>query len=256
MELRFDDRAVLVTGASRGIGLACAAGFLDSGAKGVVITSRKEENLAEAAERLGAGDRLRAVVARADDPEDAARAVATSIEAYGSCDVLVNNAGTNPVAGNLADIELSAVRKTWAVNQEGPLLHAREAWRQWMAAAGGAVVNVASIAGMEPSPWLGAYNVSKAALLHMTRQLALEMAPRVRVNAVAPGLVRTRFASALYEGREEELAAAHPLRRIGRPEDIATAVLFLASDAASWITGQCIIVDGGATGATGAVGLA
>jgi 3-oxoacyl-[acyl-carrier protein] reductase len=251
MDVRVDDKVALVTGASRGIGEATAAELLASGVRGVVITSRKPDNIEAAAQRLGEADRVVAFVAKADEPEHAADAVAATIDHFGSCDILINNAGTSPAVGELATVDIGAVQKTWAVNQLGPLLYAREAWTQWMAANGGSIVNVASIAGLEPSSWLGAYNVSKAGLIHLTRQLALEMAPGVRVNAVAPAVVRTQLASALWEDREHEVAAAHPLGRIGEPEDVARAIVFLASDAASWITGVTLPVDGGATGAKG-----
>lgn len=251
MDARVDDKVALVTGGSRGIGEATAAELLVSGVRGVVITSRKPENVEAAAERLGESDRVLGVVAKADEPDHAADAVGRAVAHFGSCDILVNNAGTSVAVGELATVELGAVEKTWSVNQLGPLLYAREAWNQWLGDHGGAIVNVASIAGLEPSSWLGAYNVSKAALIHLTRQLALEMAPGVRVNAVAPAIVRTRLASSVYESNEKEVAAAHPLQRIGEPEDIARAIVFLASDAASWITGVTLPVDGGAIGATG-----
>jgi len=251
VDVRVDDKVALVTGASRGIGEACAAELLASGARGVVITSRKAENIEAAADRLGDPDRVLAVVAKADEPNDAASAVGRAIERFGGCDILVNNAGTNPAFGALGDVDLGAVQKTFAVNQMGPLLWSREAWNQAMSKSGGAIVNIASVAGMEPSYGMGAYNISKAALIHLTRQLALEMAPGVRVNAVAPSVVKTQLASALWEGREKEAAAVHPLKRLGEPQDIARAVTFLASDAASWITGVTLPVDGGATQATG-----
>jgi len=120
---------------------------------------------------------------------------------------------------------------------------------------GGSIVNVASVGGLQPGPVIGAYNVSKAAVIHLTKQLALEMAPGVRVNAVAPSVVRTRMSRLLWEGIEEQTAAAHPLRRIGEPDDVAAAIAFLASNAASWITGVVLPVDGGAHGASAAVGL-
>ena len=246
-----DDKVALVTGASRGIGEAAAAELLASGARGVVITSRKPENIEAALARLEEPDRVLGIVAKADEPEHAADAVAGALSHFGACDILVNNAGTSPAVGDLATVDLGAVQKTWAVNQLGPLLYAREAWNQWMESNGGTIVNVASIAGLEPSSWLGAYNVSKAAVIHLTRQLALEMAPGVRVNAVAPAVVRTKLAEALWKDREEETAADHPLARIGEPEDVARAIVFLASDAASWITGVTLPVDGGATGAKG-----
>jgi NAD(P)-dependent dehydrogenase (short-subunit alcohol dehydrogenase family) len=255
MDVRVDGKVAIVTGASRGIGEACAAELLASGATGVTITSRKLENIEEAALRLDDDERVLPMVARADDPDAAMKAVADTIRRFGSLDILVNNAGTNPSAGHLADVDLGAIEKTWSVNQMGPLLFARQAWKQWMHDHGGAIVNIASVGGLQPAPILGAYNVSKAALVHLTRQLALEFAPKVRVNAVAPSVVRTRLAAALWDGIESQTAANHPLHRIGEPEDIARAVTFLVSDAASWITGVTLPVDGGVTGAAGSPSL-
>jgi len=255
VDVRFDGRVGLVTGGSRGIGEAVAAEFLASGAAGVVITSRKAANLDEAVERIGEPGRLMAIEARADDAEAASAAVAAAVERFGALDILVNNAGTNPAPGALADVDLGAVEKTWAVNQLGPLLWARAAWHHWMEEHGGVIINVASVGGLEPGPVLGAYNVSKAAVVHLTRQLALEMAPGVRVNAVAPSVVRTRLSRLLWDGVEEHTAAAHPLGRIGEPVDVAAAISFLASDQAGWITGVVLPVDGGATGAASSVGL-
>lgn len=254
MDIRLDGKVALVTGASRGIGEAIAAEMLASGARGVTITSRKEENVNAAAARLS-DDRVRALAARADSQADAESAVAATIDRFGSLDILVNNAGTNPAAGNLSDVDLGAVGKTWEVNQLGPLLWARAAWNQAMSTSGGAIVNIASVGGIRVGPILGAYNISKAAVIHMTYQLAHEMAPAVRVNAVAPSVVRTRLAAALWEGVEEQTANAHPLKRIGEPTDIANAVVFLCSEEASWITGVVLPVDGGVTGAAAAPGL-
>lgn len=250
MEIRFHGSVALVTGGSRGIGEAIAARLLASGARGVAVTSRRAENLAEVGRRLGETDRVLTIEARADDSSGATRAVAAVLDRFGSCDILVNNAGTNPAAGPLADVDLGAVDKTWAVNQRAPLVWSREVWHQAMRDHGGSIVNVASIGGMQPSTALGAYNVSKAALMHLTRQLAFEMAPRVRVNAVAPAVIRTRLSSVLWEGVEDHTAALHPLERIGEPADVAAAVAFLASEAASWITGVVLPVDGGITGAS------
>jgi 3-oxoacyl-[acyl-carrier protein] reductase len=255
MEIRFDEQVVLVTGGSRGIGEALAAEFLASGARGVAITSRRAENLVATAERLGEPDRLLPIEARVDDPDAAASAITAVIGRFGACDILVNNAGTNPAAGPLTDVDLGAIDKTWAVNQRGPLVWSREVWHQAMQKSGGAIVNVSSVGGMQPGTALGAYNVSKAALIHLTRQLAFEMAPRVRVNAVAPSVVRTRLSSMLWDGMEEHTASLHPLKRIGEPADVAAAVAFLASEAASWITGVVLPVDGGVTGASPVPGM-
>ena len=157
----------------------------------------------------------------------------------------MNNAAANPAMGLIVDHEPSAVRKILEVNVEGPWLLARGAWRAWMREHGGVILNVASIGGLQASHAIGSYNVSKAALIHLTRQLALELAPTVRVNAVAPGLVKTQFARALWEPDEEGVGAHHPLGRIGMPDDIAPLALFLVSDAASWITGEVYRADGG-----------
>ncbi|HEU4751333.1 MAG TPA: SDR family oxidoreductase [Acidimicrobiia bacterium] len=254
MDVRVDGKVALVTGGSRGIGQATALELVNSGAAGVMITSRKPDNLEQArTELLTAGapsDRIEILVARADSDQDAAAAVAATIERFGSCDILVNNAGTNPSPGPLATVEMGAVDKTWAVNQRGPLVWCQQAVQQWMADHGGSIVNVASVGGMRPAPIIGAYNISKAALIHLTHQLAAELAPVVRVNAVAPGVVKTRLAGSLWQEREDQAAAGHPLGRLGEPPDVARAIVFLASDAASWITGVVLPVDGGVWGAS------
>ncbi len=257
MDVRVDEKVAIVTGASRGIGEAIAAEFLRSGASGVVITGRREENLVAVRERIvdeiGRADRLLTLVARADDRDHAESTVQQAISEFGRCDILVNNAGTNPAAGTLAEVDLGALEKTWSVNQLGPILWARSAFNHWMKDHGGSIINVASVGGLRPTAVLGAYNISKAALIFATQQLALEMAPMVRVNAVAPAVVKTRLSAALWQGGEEAAAATHPLGRLGEPQDVANAVLFLASEAASWITGAILPVDGGVIGAAGSL---
>lgn len=244
MDVRIDGKVAVVTGASRGIGEAVVREFLDSGAAGVVVTGRRPETLDEVAAELDP-DRVVPVAGNVSDDDHAAEAVQTAVERFGSCDILVNNAGTNPVAGVITEVEMSAVDKTWQVNQRAPLVFAREAWTQWMKEHGGAIVSIGSVGGLRPSPAIGAYNVSKAALHYLTRQLAHELAPGVRVNAIAAAVVKTRLSSMLWEWNPEAVANAHPLQRLGEPEDVARAVTFLASDAASWITGVVLPVDGG-----------
>lgn len=244
-----EDRVALVTGASRGIGEAIAATFLASGARGVVITSRRRENVEEAADRLDEPDRVIPIVAKSDTEQGAALAVGMAVERFGACDVLVNNAGTNPAYGPLADVDLGALKRTWDVNLLGPLLHARLAWDLWMKEHGGVICNNASVGGRLPGKGMGAYNVAKAALIYMTRHLAFEMAPSVRVVGVAPGVVRTRLSRLLWED-EAAAGALHPMGRIGEPTDIASAVVFLCSDRASWITGVTLDVDGGLANAS------
>ena len=237
-------KTALITGASRGIGLAIAQRLVDEGAR-VCVTARRSEALAEAVEALGGPEHAIAVAGKADDPEHQATAVARTIEAFGSLDVLVNNAGVNPAYGRMLDLDPAAFRKVFEVNVISALAWVREVHKAWMGEHGGAVVNVASVAGLGPARMIGAYAASKAALIQLTVQLADELSPLIRVNAVAPAVVKTSFAAALYEGREEKVAAGYALGRLGVPEDIAGAVAFLASADAGWMTGQTLVLDGG-----------
>jgi NAD(P)-dependent dehydrogenase (short-subunit alcohol dehydrogenase family) len=253
VDVRLEGRAGVVTGASRGIGEAIARGILAAGATGVVVTGRQPETLQRLVDGLVAefGPRAVAVHGNVRDADHAEDAVATAVRTFGSCDLLVNNAGTNPSAGQLTDVDMDAVDATWDVNQRAPLVWARAAWHGWMAEHGGTILSIGSVGGLAPGPLLGAYNVSKAALHHLTRQLALELAPRVRVNAIAAAVVRTRLSEALWVADPVGAAAAHPLRRLGDPEDVARAAVFLLSDQASWISGVILPVDGGLSGASG-----
>ncbi|HJQ42713.1 MAG TPA: SDR family oxidoreductase [Jatrophihabitantaceae bacterium] len=242
---RFAGRVAVVTGASRGIGLGVAQRLVAEGAR-VCITARKAEPLAEAAASLGGPDTVITVAGGADKPEHREEAIAATVSAFGRIDVLVNNTGINPVYGPLVNVDASAARKIIDVNVFAALEWAGTALKAGLGADGaGAIVNVASIAGLRPSPGIAYYGVSKSALIGLTTQLAAELAPNVRVNAVAPAIVKTRFATALFEGHEAETAARYPLGRLGVPEDVGAAVAFLASSDASWITGQTLVLDGG-----------
>lgn len=243
MDVRLDGKVALVTGASRGIGRAIAAEMAASGAT-VVISSRKQEALEDAAATMEG--EVACIAAHAGRPDEIAACVSQTVERFGRVDVLVNNAATNPYMGKSIDIDLPRWDKTFEVNLRGMHVWMQEAWRRSMQEHGGSIVNIASIGGMSIETSIGIYNVTKAAVLKHTQQMASELGPQVRVNSVSPGLVRTDMARALWEEHEEALARRLPLRRIGEPEDVARVVLFLASDAAEWITGSNFVCDGGA----------
>ena len=235
-------KTAIVTGASRGIGFAIAQRLTPEGAH-VVITARKADALAEAARALG--ERATYVAGRADDAEHQDEVVATALDTFGSADFLVNNTGINPAYGPLMDIEPGIARKIIDVNVIAALSWVQKVRAAWLGEHGGAVVNLASIAGLRPAPGIAMYGVSKAALIHLTEELAWELGPNIRVNAVAPAIVKTDFAKVLYDGREEQVAAPYALKRLGVPDDIGSVVAFLLSDDAGWMTGQTLAVDGG-----------
>ncbi len=251
-------RAALVTGASRGIGYAIAAELLARGAA-VAITARKAEALSAAADKLRAGlgrsdpDLVLALPGNAGEAEAREDAVRQTVQRLGGLDILINNTGINPSWGFLMDADLNAVRKIFEVNVISALAFVQLAYHAWMREHGGAIVNLASVGGLRSTGVIAAYGASKAALIRLTEELAWQLGPGIRVNAVAPAVVKTKFATALYSEREDEAAAAYPMRRLGSPEDVAGLVGFLVSDAASWITGECIRVDGGLL-ATGTLG--
>ena len=243
---RFQGRTAIVTGASRGIGLAVAQRLVDEGAR-VVITGRRAEALDAAVTQLGGPEHALGVAGHSDDLDHQIDTIKRAIETFGSADLLVNNTGINPVYGGLIDVDLDAARKIVDVNVLAALSWTQQLHRAWLGQHGGAVVNVGSVAGTKPAPGIGMYGASKAMLTHVTKELAVELGPDVRVNAVAPAVVKTKFAAALYEGKEEAVAASYPLKRLGVPEDIAGAVAFLLSQDASWVTGQVLVIDGGLT---------
>jgi 3-oxoacyl-[acyl-carrier protein] reductase len=241
---RFEGRVALITGASRGIGLAIATRIVHEGGS-VLVTARKQEALDEAVARLG--PRAAGVAGKSDDAEHRTAVYELIAERFGRLDHFVNNAGINPAYGPLADVGVDVMRKTLEVNVIATLEWTREAVAAGLLGDGGSVVNISSISGIAAAPGIGFYGVSKGALITLTLQQAAELAPGIRVNAVAPAVIKTDFAKALYEGHEAEAAAQYPLKRLGEPDDVAGPVAFLLSDDAAWITGQTLVIDGGAS---------
>jgi NAD(P)-dependent dehydrogenase (short-subunit alcohol dehydrogenase family) len=247
VDLRLDGKVAVVTGGSRGIGRAIAAAFADAGAK-VMISSRKEDKLKEAVASLP-GD-VDWFAANAGDPDAPASCMAATIDRFGGLDILVNNAATNPYIGPLMGLDPGRADKTIQVNMRGLVLWTQAAWSASMREGGGTVINITSAGAYRVSHDLGWYNSTKAAVVHLTASLAFELGPAVRVNAIAPGLVHTDMSEVLVANFGDRFAANLPLRRLGQPEDIAGAAVFLASDAASWITGHTLVVDGGSLAAS------
>ena len=240
-------RKALVTGGAQGLGEGMAQALAAAGAH-VVVADVQDDLGPKVAEALGEGHGF----VHLDVTDDAswATAVADAAGQLGGLDILVNNAGIE-ITSLFVDLDPDAVRRQLEVNLLGTSLgikHAFLAMRPGgVAGNGGAVVNVASVGGLRAGGPLGAYGTSKAALIHLTKQLASELAPGVRVNAIAPAVVKTKFARALYENREEQVAAGYPLKRLGTPDDTAKLAAFLLSDDASWITGITVPIDGGGT---------
>ncbi|OLC14415.1 MAG: glucose 1-dehydrogenase [Chloroflexi bacterium] len=243
-----DGRVALVTGASRGIGSAIAEALAEQGAQ-VVLSSRKQVDLDDEAERINTKfpERAVGIAAHAGRQEDLERLVEGVMTRFSRIDILVNNAATNPYFGPVLGAELSAWDKTFEVNLRGIFILTKLVYEASMEHHGGAIVNVSSIGGLRPGLGLGVYNITKAGVIMLTRQLARELGGKVRVNAVAPGLVKTRFAEALWgnEAILDRVISSNPMGRIGVPDEIAGAVVFLVSDAASYVNGEVLVIDGG-----------
>ncbi|MDI6856994.1 MAG: glucose 1-dehydrogenase [Dehalococcoidia bacterium] len=243
-------RVAVVTGGSRGIGRAIALGLAQYGAD-VVVASRKQEDLdVVAGEIRQLGRKASAIATHMRNTEDIDRLVEKTLEEYGKIDILVNNAGTNPYFGPIMDLEERTWDQIMTVNLKGYFLLARAVARGMIERGSGNIINVSSTGGRRASPGLGCYSISKAGVIMLTQVLAQELGPHgIRVNAIAPGIVQTRFAEALW-GNEEILARTvqtTPLRRIAQAEEMAGVCVWLASDASSYVTGQTIVLDGGSS---------
>ncbi|MBS3756688.1 MAG: SDR family oxidoreductase [Desulfobacterales bacterium] len=243
-----EDRVFVVTGGSRGIGLEIARELLDQKAM-VVICGRKQENLDAAKEELRGGDALLAVPAHVAKEEDIERLFDSAVEKFGRIDVLVNNVGMNLPAGGLVDTETGTWRKIIESNLTGTFMCSRKAGKIMRNQKGGKIVSITSVAAHKASPGLNVYGIAKAGIEMMTKNLSAELASdNIQVNAVAPGMVRTDFSKPFWSNQEvhDMVVKDIPMGRIAEPEDVARVVLFLASDGASFVTGQTILVDGGA----------
>lgn len=242
---RFTGKSAIITGGSRGIGLGIAQAILNEGGQ-VIITGRKPEQLEEAAKELDAGDKVLTLAGNASHEEHRQELVDLAMSKFGKIDHVVGNVGINPYYGSTLDLPLDTARKVLDTNIVSTLGLIQLAWHASMKENGGSIVIVASVAGLRSAGPIGIYGTSKAGLIQLTKQLSIDMAPKVRVNAISPAVVKTRFAEALYADKEDEVVAGYPLKRLGTPEDTGNAAAFLLSDDAGWITGQNLILDGGA----------
>ena len=242
MEISLNGKVALVTGASRGIGKSIATSFAEAGAK-VMLSSRKEDSLRAAASEIDGETDVFA--ANTGDLDQGQACIEATMKRFGKIDILVNNAATNPYYGQTLGVDSARFDKTFQVNLKGPLFWSQAVWNASMKINPGVILNIASVGGLRAEQGLGVYNLTKAAIIHLTSQLACELGP-TRVVGIAPGLVKTAFASVLVENFGDKLAAALPTGRLGEPQDIANLALFLCSDLASWITGETYVIDGGA----------
>jgi len=244
---RLDGRVALVTGASRGIGASIAAALSDAGAS-VVVSSRKKDAIEETAQRLtAAGGKAHAVVAHAGVDADQERLVKEAVDVFGRLDIVVANAATNPTFGPVLDADVGVFDKVMQVNVRGPFVLAKAARPHLAAHQVGSLIFISSVGGVSPEPLLGLYSVSKAAVLSLSKVLAKEWGPDIRSNVICPGIVKTKFAEAIWsnEALVDATIKTQPLPRVAEPEEIAGMALLLASDAGSYCTGGVYLVDGG-----------
>ena len=249
--LQLSGKVAIVTGASRGIGEAIAKCLASHGAK-VVLASRKIDGLTRVAEEINArGGEAIPLACHTGQPEQVEKLVADTVARFGKVDILVNNAATNPHFGPMLSIDWPAWDKTFEVNVKGYFAATRAVSRHLIErGAPGSIVNVASVVGFIGSPMQGVYAMTKAAVISMTKTLAMELGSAgIRVNAIAPGLIDTKFAAALTQNEEilNMVLQRTALKRVGQPDDIAGAALYLSSDASQYLTGHTLVVDGGWT---------
>lgn len=242
-------KVALVTGASRGIGQAIAELLAEQGAH-VIVSSRKIEGCQEVADGIkAAGNSAEAFACHIGDLDQVQAVFDHVREKHGKLDILINNAATNPYYGHIVDTTVEAFDKTCEVNIRGYFFMSTEGAKIMRDNGGGAIVNTASVNGIRPGAMQGIYSITKSAVISMTKSFAMECAEyNIRVNALLPGLTKTKFAGALFtEGVYDEAMKRIPMRRHAEPEEMAGTVLYLVSDASSYVTGETVVVDGGMT---------
>jgi NAD(P)-dependent dehydrogenase (short-subunit alcohol dehydrogenase family) len=244
------DKVAVITGASKGIGKAIAELYAQAGAK-VVVSSRKQEAVdAVVLEIKSKGGNASAVACNVSDSADIQKLIDATLAAYGTIDILVNNAAANPSFGPVVDTTESSFDKIIAVNVKGPFELARKVYPIMKAKRRGSVINISSIGGLRPEPGLGIYSMSKAALISLTKVMAKEWGDHnIRVNAICPGLIKTKFSEALWSNEKilKTMMKTLPIKRVGTAEEIAALALYLAADASAYSTGSVFTADGGYT---------
>jgi NAD(P)-dependent dehydrogenase (short-subunit alcohol dehydrogenase family) len=245
---KLSDKTAIITGGSRGIGFAIAEKFIAEGAR-VMITGRDGASLDSAKARLG--DSSSSMAGEVADPDHAAACIDRVMSLFGRIDILVNNAAIDLQSGPTVSMPTADFEATLRANLIAPLFWSQRVWEAHMKDRGGVILNMASLGGLGLHPDMGAYLTSKAGLIHLTRILAAEMAPQVRVNAMAPGLIKTEMSSSAWRENEERISRRLPLGRLGEVEDVAASALFLVGDDSAWITGETLIIDGGTMVQTG-----